>query len=538
MSDLVLPAYTGADPRWATIVDLVRAAGERYGDREYLRCSDRRLSFAEVDAETDRLAHVLVAHGVRPGDRVAVMFDNVAGWPLSWLAIMKAGATAVPVNAGYREADLHHVLSDSGAVLVLTSDAHVELVRAVTARVGAKPQVRALEDLTDELATAPDGPPGVAVRAGTVANFQYTSGTTGFPKACMLTHEYWLRTAWLITAAAGLRTDDVVLMAQPFSYMDPQWMAVACLIGGLPLVVLPRFSASGFWAAVRDHRATVTYVLGTMPLLLYKQPQQPWDGTTGIRLVLCSGIVPELHERFEQRWGAPWREIYGSTESGLDLLVGPQETDSVGSGAVGRPPPGKQVRIVDSHGDAVPDGATGEIVVRGKPMMIGYWNHPEATARAIRDGWYHTGDLGFRDAAGRVHHAGRLKEMIRRGGENISAAEVEGVLGRHPAVLSVAVVGIPDELFGELPKAFVQLRAGHRPNAATARDLLADARQQLAKFKVPAYVEFVEEFPLTPSARIQKRMLLEPPRDQRATAFDAATLVESASERQVREGDR
>ena len=537
MNGVILPReVTGAEPRWTTIVDLVRAAGERHGDREFLRCTDRRLSFADVDAETNRLAGVLAAHGVRPGDRVAIMLDNVAGWPLSWLAILKAGATAVPVNAGYRDADLRHVLDDSGAVLVLTSDTHIRLVRAVAATVHGVREVHTLDGLAEELAAARNEPPDVVVRAEDVANFQYTSGTTGFPKACMLTHDYWLRTAWLITAGAELRTDDVVLMAQPFSYMDPQWMAVACLIGGLPLVVLPRFSASGFWPAIRQHRATVSYVLGTMPLLLYKQPQQPSDRDTVIRLVLCSGIVPQLHGAFEERWGAPWREIYGSTETGLDLLVLPDEVDAVGTGAIGRPPPGKEVHIVDPDDNPVPDGATGEIVVRGVPMMLGYWNHPDATAHVLRGGWYHTGDLGFRDAAGRVHHAGRLKEMIRRGGENISAAEVEGVLGRHPAVLAVAVVGIPDELFGELPKAFVQPRPGHQPNAETARDVLDFARQHLARFKVPAYLEFVERFPLTPSARIRKRMLLEPPRDQRAGAFDAAAPQPTGP--QQPEGDR
>jgi acyl-CoA synthetase (AMP-forming)/AMP-acid ligase II len=238
--------------------------------------------------------------------------------------------------------------------------------------------------------------------------------------------------------------------------------------------------------------------------------------------MLCSGIVPDLHRRFEERWGAPWREIYGSTESGLDLAVPPGADQTVGTGAMGRPPAGKQVRIADEADTTLPDGELGQILIRGEPMMTGYWNHPDSTERAFRGGWYHTGDLGFRDAAGWIHHAGRLKDMVRRGGENISAAEVESVLALHPAVAAAALVPISDELFGELPKAFIQLVPGQQPDTQTAVSLLDHARTRLARFKVPAYLEFVESFPMTPSARVEKRKLTEPGRDQRTGVFDAA----------------
>ncbi|GAA3527522.1 ATP-dependent acyl-CoA ligase [Nonomuraea rosea] len=475
-----------------TIPDLMRHAASTYGTREFLRFPDTSLTFADADARSDLLAQALIGHGVRPGDRVAVMLDNVPEWPLSWFAILKAGAVAVPVNARYQAADLAHVLSDSGAVLTLT-----------TAGYAAANPGPCLDPGT------PDKPakPLHTAKAQDVANFQYTSGTTGFPKACMLTHDYWLRTAQIAADQVRLRDDDVMLIAQPYSYMDPQWATLLCLLGGIPLVVLPRFSASGFWASVREHGATLTYVLGTMPLLMHKQPPHPQDRDNRMRLVLCSGIQPDLHRTFEERWGAPWRELYGSTESGPDLVVAADAEDTVSTGAMGLAPPGKEVRI---------DEETGEILVRGHPMMRGYWNHPEATAHAFRGGWYHTGDRGFRDAAGYIHHAGRLKDMVRRGGENISCAEVESVLNQHPAVLATALVPIPDDLFGELPKAFVQLRPGHDADGSTAMSVIEHARRNLARFKIPAYVEFVESFSLTPSARIEKRHLLNPERDQRA----------------------
>ena len=366
-------ARSSPDPRWGTIGELVREAAQRSGDREFLRFPGVSLTFAEVHEASSRLAQVLVAHGIGPGDRVAIMLGNVPEWPLSWFAIGKAGAIAVPVNARYRESDLTFVLADSGAVLVLTSDEHAGLVRAVAATVGPVREVLTAAELARELADAPLGDPAVAVEPSAIANFQYTSGTTGFPKACMLSHGYWLRTGWLTAIEAELRADDVMLMAQAFSYMDPQWAALMCLMGGCPLVVLPRFSASRFWRSIREHGATLTYVLGAMPAV---------RGTLG---------------------GA---------------LAGDLRLDRE------RPGPGRAARRGPDRGD-------------------------------------------------------------RRDGPPAS-------------------------------------RQAGPPDTGTAVSLLDHARARLARFKVPAYLEFVESLPMTPSERVEKRKLTEPGRDQRTGVFDAA----------------
>ncbi|HEX6231896.1 MAG TPA: AMP-binding protein [Jiangellaceae bacterium] len=480
-----------------TVLELLQRGVAQYGGREFLRfpAESRSLTFAEADERSDRMAQSLIDRGVRPGDRVAVMLDNVPEWPLSWFAILKTGAIIVPINVRYRAADLDFVLTDSGASGVITSRSYASLVEETGGTVWP----------VDTLGDA-DRATAVTARPSDIANFQYTSGTTGFPKACILTHEYWTDNAQVIADGVGLRANDVMSIAQAFSYLDPQWATLMCLVGGIPVVVLPRFSASGFWKSVREEGATLTYVLGTMPLLLYKQPPDPLDRDHRMRLVLCSGIQPDLHQALEDRWGALWRELYGSTESGLDLMVPAADTASVGTGALGQPPPGKEVKVL-------PD--TGEIVVRGRPMMKGYWNYPDV----FGDGWYHTGDLGVVDEHGNIHHAGRLKDMVRRGGENISCAEVERVLTQHPAVLSAALVPIPDDLWGELPKAFIQLQPGHQPIKDTALSIADHARNRLAKFKVPEYIEFVDGFSLTPSARIEKHQLLQPERDQRANSW-------------------
>lgn len=510
-------------PHWSTLGQLLAYAASRHGGREFLRCGDQSVSFDEAHAHSDRLARALCDWGVAPGERVAIMMDNGVDWPLVWFAVLKAGAITVPVNPRYGAGDLAHVLRDSEAMLVLASSRHAGSARAVSCGLGRRCEVRTLTELTAEVDRLPEGGPGGPCRPARpedTVNFQYTSGTTGFPKACMLSHDYWLRTARAIALSCGLDADDTVLTAQTFSYVDPQWKTVMCLMAGVPLVVLPRFSASGFWRSVREHRATLTYVLGSMPMLLHKQPPGARDRDHTMRLVLCSGIPRGLHAAFEERWGAAWREVYGSTESGLDLIVPPEDAASVGSGRLGCPPVDKQVIVADRSGRPVPAGEVGEILVAGRPMMTGYWNNPDTTAQALRAGWYHTGDLGRVDATGGTVHVGRLKDMIRRGGENIAAAEVESVLTAHPAVLAAAVIGIPDEIFGELPKGFVELRPGYRPNSEVARSVLAHTRGQLAGFKVPAYLEFVDSFALTPSTRVEKRRLLRPGTDQRSGAYD------------------
>jgi crotonobetaine/carnitine-CoA ligase len=242
-----------------------------------------------------------------------------------------------------------------------------------------------------------------------------------------------------------------------------------------------------------------------MPIYLMKQPPDPaLEKQHQVRVALCSGIPPQLHAGFEERWNTPWREAYGLTETGCDLIMPLDSAGMAGSGAMGRLVPGKEARVVDLDGQAVADGEVGELVIRGKPMMLGYWNNPEATARTIRDGWLHTGDLVRRDREGYFYMVGRLKDMIRRGGENIAASEVEYTLCEHPAVNLTAVVAVPDELRGEEVKAYIQLKPGE---TVEPQALVAFVRERLAAFKAPRYLQFVDELPLTPSGKVAKTQL-------------------------------
>ncbi|MCT4353350.1 AMP-binding protein [Streptomyces sp. Je 1-79] len=514
----------GEDPSTTTLTGLLSERARRSPDQEFLRFGDESWTFAEIDAWTSRLAHRLIeVDGVQAGDRVAIMLPNIVHWPVVWLSALKAGAVVVPVNSSYKRADLTFLLRDSGARVVFTDRERAALLTEVAAGEHDLAELRIVDVADDGSAPFPATAPKVRPTGETLANLQYTSGTTGFPKACMLTHDYWVRLGWTCAAATGLGAEDVLLTAQPFSYMDPQWNTALALTVGAPLVVLPRFSASGFFADVRRHRATFFYVLGSMPTLLFKQPPGLDDLDNEVRLVLCSGVPVGLHAQLEQRWGAPWREIYGMTESGVDMVAPVDDVTAVGSGSLGLPVPTKRVRVVDPQGADVPDGEPGELIVSGKPMMRGYWNRPEDTAQVLRDGWLHTGDVVVRRPDRGIRLVGRIKDMVRRGGENIASAEVEAVLERDDAVVASAVVAEPDETFGEEVKAFVQLAAGMPADRTTAARIIDRAGRQLARFKVPRYVEFVADFPRTPSERVSKPALKERAAAEPGVTYDLGT---------------
>lgn len=511
----------GDDPSIGTLTELLRERAADSPDRAFLRFDDAEWTFAQIDEWTTQVAHhVMMIDGFTSGDRVAIMLPNVVQWPVAWLAALKAGAVAVPINPAYQRADLRHVLSDSGARIVITDPERSELVRTVVAVDPELDGTLVLDSLEGPSTVGHTEPPSVPIDPSRLANLQYTSGTTGFPKACMLTHDYWVRLAWVCAAATGLGPDDVIMTSQPYSYMDPQWNTALALTVGAPLVVRPRFSASGFMGDVRRFGVTFFYVLGSMPTLLLKQPPREDDLENDVRMVFCSGIPADRHAELERRWGAPWREIYGMTESGVDLFTPFSETDAVGSGAVGRPVPSKTVRVLDSDGVELAPGSAGELVTRGRPMMEGYWNRPGESESVLRDGWLHTGDVVVQDDDGRVTLVGRIKDMVRRGGENVASAEVEDALERDSRVVGAAVIPVEDEVLGEEVKAFVQLADGIAADRSVAESIRGEAAGRLARFKVPRYVEFVDELPRTPSERVAKQVLKDRTADVADRAFD------------------
>ncbi|WP_116045443.1 AMP-binding protein [Amycolatopsis palatopharyngis] len=475
-----------------------------------------RFTFAEVGDRSAELAAALAETGVRPGDRVAVMLRNQPEFPLLWLALAKLGAALVPVNINYRELDGRHVLAHSGARFAVTTPEFHELLTTI-AEGTAVLRVLDVAELTSRTAAPEFHPVGEST-----ANIQYTSGTTGAPKGCVLPHSYWTTLArGLVTEFPSIQDDDVLLTAQPFHYIDPQWNVAVGLASGATLVVLDRFHPSTFWAKVREHGVTWFYCLGLMPTLLLRVPESEEDRRHRVRAISASAIPRDLHAELERRWAAPWHEAFGMTETGGDIRVSAADhRDAVGTGCLGRPVPGREVLIADEHGRALPRGETGELLIRGVGLMHGYHEDQEATERAFRGGWFHTGDLATMDTEGRVYYVGRTKDMIRRSGENVSADEVERALMLHPEVRLAAVIAVPDEIRGEEIKAYVVLDGEHDVSTLPPTELAEFCAEKLAYFKVPRYWAYVEELPMTPSERVAKGELRRAGPDLRVGSYD------------------
>ena len=442
------------------------------------------LSFAEVAERSVAYAAALTRRGFGPGDRLGLMLRNRVEFALLWLAAARLGVAVVPLNVRYGTTDAAHLLVETEPRLVLAEPDVLE----VAARAHPGVEVAAYDSIEPggEFTQQP-------VDADTVLNVQYTSGTSGRPKGCLLPHRYWTTlAASLVDGFPHLGEHDVMLTAQPVSYVDPQWNLVASLASGAHLVVLDGFHPSTFFDEVRRHGVTYFYCLAAMPTLLLAVPVSPADRDHRLRAVQCSAIPPARHAEIEARWGVPWFECFGMTETGADLRVTPDEHDAlVGTGCLGRPATHREARVDDA----------GQLLLRGPGMMHGYLGHPPPYDA---DGWFGTGDLARVDPQGRLYLVGRTKDMIRRAGENVAAREVEDVLLAHPAVRLAAVLGVPDEIRGEEIKAYV---VADLDRGTAAGELAAWCGERLAGFKVPRYFELRDDLPRTPSERVAKHLL-------------------------------
>jgi acyl-CoA synthetase (AMP-forming)/AMP-acid ligase II len=476
----------------------------------------RRWSFAELLEASQRAARALLGR-FAPGDRVAVWANNLPEWVILELAAALAGITIVTVNPALRPRELAYVLGQSRAdgIFLVPQYRGSRMAEMVEQVRGDLPALREVVSFADWEAFCAEAVPDralPAVRPHAPAQIQYTSGTTGSPKGAVLHHRGIVNNARLYTARLGLAPGNVQLSAMPLFHTAGCVMAVLGAVVTRGTLILPPYFEPGLMLElIAAERPETLAGVPTMLIGILDHPGFATTDTSSVRRLLTGGTVvpPELVGRVEAAFGAPVSIVFAQTEaSPVITQTSPQDTVEDRAHTLGRPLPQTQAKIVDpASGQTVAPGVIGELCTRGYHVMTGYFQDPEMTAAAIdADGWLHTGDLASMDERGYCKIAGRVKDMIIRGGENIYPREIEQVLFRHPTVADVAVVGVPDAKWGEQVAAFVRPAPGQTPDPD---ELFAYCREHLAPHKTPRYWTVLEEFPLTPSGKVEKFRLRE-----------------------------
>jgi fatty-acyl-CoA synthase len=521
------PADTSSPILDTTIGGVLRTAARQAPDRVALIAGDRQWTYGELLAGAERAARALLTR-FAPGERIAVWAGNSPEWVLLEFAAGLAGLTLVTVNPAYQAEELAHVLGHSGARgLFLADEYRGSSLPAILAQV--RDPLSELHAMIP-LGEWPEGDGGTLpdVDPGGPAQILYTSGTTGRPKAAVLTHRGLTNNARLAAEAIGLRAGDVLVNPMPYFHVAGGDMLTLGPVQTLGTqVVMPRFDPALALELIEKHRGTVIGGVPTMLTALLAHPSRTRRDLSSVRIALAGGatVPPDLVRQVEAAFGVPFVLTFAQTESSCSITL-TRAADSAEDRAetLGRPLPQTEVKITDvATGATVPCGTVGEICTRGYLVMDGYLGDPEATAAAIdADGWLHTGDLGSMDERGYCRIAGRIKEMIIRGGENIYPREIEAVLASHPGVAEAAVVGVPDRFWGEVVGAAIRLASdvaeAERDQAELAQAELAQAelaqaelaeycRERLAAYKTPTRWLFTDGFPLTSTGKIRKDVL-------------------------------
>ncbi len=493
---------------------LARRAAQ-YGDADLFTCGPQRSSYAEMRRAAARAASALAAAGIVQGDRVAIICGNRAEFLPVFLGCGWMGAVSVPVNTASRGFQLQHILSNSGARLLVIEDSLLEVLDGLDlsalaiARIwvigaGPLPDLPGIASayLPETTAEAPPAP----VRPSDPLTILYTSGTTGLSKGVVCPHAQFFWWGVYTGHMLGLREGDVLHTPLPLFHTNALNCFFQALIHGCAQVVEPKFSVSGFWGAMGASGATVTYVLGAMVPMLLSRPESAAEKAHQIRVALAPGVPAPAAEAFTRRTGIALLDAYGATES--NVVIGSTET-TLKPGWTGLLLDGFEARIVDEADNPLPDGEAGELVIRADEpfaMSLGYFGMPEKTAEAWQNLWLHTGDRMLRAPDGYYRFLDRMKDSIRRRGENISSYEVEQVLAAHPDVAEAVVFPVASDLAEDEVMTAIVLRDGAAP---TPEAIIRHCEGKMSYFAVPRYVEFMAELPKTANGKVQKFILRE-----------------------------
>jgi len=492
------------------LASIVSGSAERMPDSPAVRLGEVELTYAELDRSSARLATLLRERGLQRGDRVGVMLPNVPEFPVAYYGVLRAGGVVVPMNVLLKRREIAFYLEDSGAKLLLAWHGFADEARDGAADAGAEP-IEVEPAAFAELLAGFEPTPGLAdTDEGETAVILYTSGTTGKPKGAELTHLNLARNADISArTTCEIEPGDVVLGALPLFHSFGQTVSMnASLQVGACLTLLPRFDPGEALATMQRDRVTHFYGVPTMYGALLHHPERERFDTSALRSCITGGasMPVEVLRGFEQAFGAIVLEGYGLSETS-PVACSNHPGRERKPGSIGTPIEGVEMRVVDEDDDEVPQGEVGEIVIRGHNIMKGYWRRPEATAEAMRGGWFHSGDMARCDEEGYFFIVDRKKDLIIRGGYNVFPREVEEVLYEHPKIREAAVVGLPHAELGEEVGAAIVLHDGEQLEPAAVS---AYVRERIAAYKYPRVVWFSDDLPKGPTGKILKREI-EPP---------------------------
>ncbi|UPO76549.1 long-chain fatty acid--CoA ligase [Arthrobacter sp. Helios] len=478
-----------------------------------LKLDDTVISYSMLNAMSSKVAGLLRARGVQRGDRVALMMPNIPPMASVYYGVLRYGAVVVPMNPLLKTREVAYTLQDSGAALLFAFELMLPEASAGAGEAGGVDVIPVNAGSFRQLLADTDADDAVAeVDGGDVAVVLYTSGTTGRPKGAALTHNNLRSNAEVARDLLGIKESDVIFGGLPFFHVFGQTAALnAAVLAGAAISLLPRFDAGQALDIIERDAVTLFEGVPTMYIGMLRHPAVATRNLASLRQAITGGAAMPLEvlREFEEVFGAELLEGYGLSETSpivsFNLPGGERRP-----GSIGRPVYGMEVRMLDDAGHDVPIGSIGELSVRGLGVMKEYWNNPEATAAAIPDGWFRTGDLARFDEEGNIYIVDRKKDMILRGGYNVYPREVEEILYEHPAVAEAAVVGVPDELNGEEVAAVIGLKEEAVPQddagrEALAAEILEFAKDRLAAYKYPRRIVFTGELPKGPTGKILKR---------------------------------
>ena len=544
-----------SDPQ--NIYDLLQQRVAAAPDKQFLFSGPdgRVFTYSEFQGAIDRAAAMLSSHGIGRGDVISLLMQNSVEYIIGYFACWKLGAIAGPVNSLLKEHEIEFVMNNSEAKAILVSSEFLPRLEVIRNQLSQLQSVILFDDEAEvtgdwdfenknssPLSASRRGVGGVRHDTNPTLNpspqrgegkepgpklstdeiigdddaiIIYTSGTTGKPKGCLLTHGNIIANARQISQWLHFTERDRLLTIMPLFHMNAVSVTtMSALYAGGSTVVDLKFSASGFWNTISDYQITSFGSVATMlSMLLNTYPGGVPEGlkTDQLRFAMCgSAPVPaEVMKKFEETFNCPVIEGYGLSESTCRSTFNPPD-EGRRPGSCGQPI-GNEMKVVDDDDKQVPDGELGEIVLRGENILKGYFKNPEATERAFRGGWFHTGDVGYRDKDGFFYIVDRKTDMIIRGGENIYPREIDEVLYKHPAVAAAATIGVSDQLYGEEVAAFIVLKDGMR---VTEQELIAHCKSELADYKCPKSIRIVKDIPKGPTGKLLKRELAEAFRSQ------------------------